>query len=114
MTNLLLIALGVVVIGLMLGVATQAFKLIFKYKITNDKIVALLFHVVPIYIIPFGRIEGMRQATFYEVALVPGMHLFTRPFGKRVVIEMKDRWAKFAFLTPSDPTAFIDTVKRRM
>jgi hypothetical protein len=114
MTNVLLIALGVTVVGLILVSATQSFRFVFAYTITDDKIIVLLFHIVPIYIIPFDKIEAVREATFYQVALVPGMHLFTRPFGRRVVIEMRDRWAKFAFLTPSNPAAFIADIKRRI
>ena len=114
MTNMLLILLGLTVVGLFLGLASQAFRLIFSYKITNDKILVLLFHIAPLYTIPLNKIEGLHEASFYEVALVPGMHLFTRPFGRRVVVEMRDRWAKFAFLTPSNPAAFIADVKRRL
>jgi hypothetical protein len=112
MANVGLILLGIATIGLFLVLAAQAFLLIFAYEVTKEQIIILLFHIVPIYTIPFSKIKAVREAPFHQIALVPGMHLFTHPFGRRVVIEMRDRWAKFAFLTPSNPAAFIADIKR--
>jgi hypothetical protein len=114
MTNPMLIVIGMSLVAIVFVLASQTFKLIFAYKLMDDRIVVFLFHVLPIYVIPFHKIDRMREAALYEVAAVPGMHLFTRPFGSRVVIEMRDRWARFAFLTPSNPGAFIADIKRRM
>jgi hypothetical protein len=71
MQNKILIALGVILVGLILVSATQAFRLIFEYKITNDQIIVLLFHVVPVYIIPFDKFEGVHEATFLRLRLSP-------------------------------------------
>jgi hypothetical protein len=60
------------------------------------------------------RAKEMHEAPFHEVALVPGVHLFTRTFARRVVIEMRDKWFIFAFLTPDDPAAFIADVKHHL
>jgi hypothetical protein len=114
LTHLALIAVGLILVGALLILASRVFKLIFSYSVRETEIVVLLFHAVPIYRIPFHVIETLHEAPVYEVALIPGMHLFTRPFARRVVIEMRDRWAKYAFLTPNNPTEFIADIKRRM
>jgi hypothetical protein len=114
LTNLLLIGLGVLIVVFILIVSTQVFKLIFEYQIADDEIIVLLFHLAPIYRIPLRTVETLYEAPAYQVALIPGMHLFTRPFGRRVVVEMRGRWARFAFLTPTNPAAFIADIKRRM
>ena len=112
--KLLVIALALVLMALLLWILGQLPRMLLSYEITNSKIRVLLLRSLPIYQIPFHKIKGMHEASFYEVALVPGVHLFTRPFAKRVVIEMRGRWFIFAFLTPSDPGAFIAEVKRHM
>jgi hypothetical protein len=113
-TNLVLIAAGIVLVGAILVISSQAFQFIFAYSVNESGIVVQLFHVIPIYRIPFRSIKKLYEAPFYEVALVPGMHLFTRPFGRRVVIDMGDKWPKFAFLTPINPTSFIEEIKRHL
>ena len=69
--NLGLIALGILLVGVVLIIAFQSFRLIFDYQITNDEIVVRLFHVVPIYRFILRQIETLREAPVYEVALVP-------------------------------------------
>jgi hypothetical protein len=113
-TNFSLIIFGVVSVIAILCISSQVFKLIFAYNVSDSEIIVQLFHALPIYRIPFRKIEKIREAPMYEVALVPGMHFFTRPFGRRVVIEMLDTSIRYAFLTPSDPGAFIAEVKRHM
>jgi hypothetical protein len=108
------IAVGVIFVGLILLLSSQIFKLIFSYSIRETEIAVLLFRAVPIYTIPYSTIIKVHKASFYEVALVPGVHLFTRVFARRVVIEMRDRWFIFAFLTPTDPDAFIADVEAKM
>lgn len=108
------IAVGVILVGILLLLSSQVFKLVFSYSIREKEIAVLLFHAVPIYTIPYSKIVKMHKATFYEVALVPGVHLFTRVFARRVVIEMRDRWFIFAFLTPKNPSAFIGEVEEKM
>jgi hypothetical protein len=112
--HLAAIAIGVIIVALLLLLSSQVFRVIFSYSIREKEIAVLLFHTVPIYTIPYGKIVKMHEAPFYEVALVPGVHLFTRVFARRVVIEMRDRWFIFAFLTPADPGAFMAEVKQRM
>jgi hypothetical protein len=112
--NLVLIGESLLVMGLLLVALTQIWKVLIAYRITDHDIQVLLFHSIPIYHIPFRKIVKMREAPFYEVALVPGVHLFTRPFARRAVIEMRNRWFIFAFLTPDNPAAFIADVKRRL
>lgn len=112
--NLLLLAIVIPLMALGLFLLFQLFRLFFSYKITDKDITVLLFHFLPIYRIPFEKIVEMHSAPFHEVALVPGMHLFTRVFARRVVIEMKDRWFIFAFLTPKDPDAFISEIKKHL
>ncbi|WP_292530886.1 hypothetical protein [Methylocystis sp.] len=91
------------------------FRLIFSYEIRDRDILVRLFHFLPLYKVPYNKIVAMRVAPVWEVALVPGMHLPTRPLAtRRVAIEMKDRWFIFAFFTPDDPDAFIAEVKSRM
>lgn len=111
--NLQLLAIVILLMGLALYALLFLFRLLFAYKITDKDITVLLFHIVPIYRIPFTKIVEMHSAPVHEVALIPGMHLFRYPFGKRVVIEMRNTWFKFAFLTPSDTEAFIAEVKKR-
>lgn len=114
--NLLVIAIAILLIGVLLYVFLQLFRFFFSYEITNKDITVHLFHFLPVYRVPFRKIVDIHTAPFHEVALVPGVHLFTRPFAKRVVIEMKDTWAffKFAFLTPNNPDAFISEVQKQM
>lgn len=109
--NLLLLAAVIPSMALGLFLLFQLFRLFFSYKITDKDITILLFHFLPIYRIPFEKIVEIHSAPFHEVALVPGMHLFTRVFARRVVIEMKNKWFVFAFLTPENPDAFIAEVK---
>ena len=90
------------------------FRNLFSYEIREKDILVRLFRVMPIYKVPFDKIVAIRNARVHEVALVPGMHLSTRLFARRVAIEMKDRWFTFAFFTPDNPNAFIAEVERRM
>ena len=112
--NLILIAETLIVMGLLVVAMIQVWKIFFAYQITERDITVLLFHITPIYRIPFDKIVKMHEAPFYEIALVAGVHAFTRPFARRVVIEMRDRWFIFAFLTPDKPAAFIADVKRHL
>lgn len=114
MSGYILIFLTLISMGAVLYAFFYLFRLLFAYKITDKHVVVLLFHSLPIYRIPFGKIVEMHSAPFHEVALVPGMHLFTRVFARRVVIEMKDRWFIFAFLTPENPDAFISEIKKHL
>jgi hypothetical protein len=101
--------LGVVLFGMM-GV----WRILFSYEVTDKDVRVLLFHVLPLYWIPFRKIVKTHEAPFHEVVLVPGVHLFTRTFARRVVFETRDKWFVFAFLTPDNPAAFIADVKRHM
>ena len=112
--NLFLITLSLAAMGLLLFAAGQLPRLLLSYEISRDYISVLLFRTIPIYWIPFVKIKNMHEAPFHEVALVPGVHLFTRTFARRVVIEMRDKWFIFAFLTPDNPAAFIADVRRHM
>lgn len=112
--NLLLLAIVVPIITLSLALLFQVFRLLFAYKITDKEIIVLLFHFLPIYKVPFNKIVAMHVASVWEVAIVPGMHLFTRPFAKRVVIEQKDRRFIFAFFTPGNPDVFISEIKKHL
>src|SRR5450631_484651 len=112
--NPILITIALVVMALLFFGMGAVPNLLLSYEITNSDIRVLLFGVIPIYWIPFRKIKKMHEAPFYEVALIPGVHLFTRTFAKRVVIEMRDKWFIFAFLTPDNPAAFIADVKRHM
>jgi hypothetical protein len=112
--NLILIGGALLVMGLLLGTMTQIWKVLIAYRITDHDIQVLLFHFIPIYHIPFHKIVKMHEASFYEVALVPGFHLFTQPFAQRVVIKQRGRWFPLAFLTPNNPSAFIADVKRHL
>lgn len=109
-------------IFILMGVATMAlcavsgyyfFRLFFSYEIREKDVLVRLFHLLPIYKVPFNKIVAIRKAPFHEIVLVPGMHLSTRLFARRVAIEMKDRWIIFVFLTPNEPDAFIAEVKKR-
>ena len=113
--NLVMMAIVIPAMALLLYVGLQSFRLIFSYKITDEGIIVYLFHILPLYKVPYNKIVAMRVAPVWEVALVPGMHLPTRPLAtRRVAIEMKDRWFIFAFFTPDNPDAFIAEVKKRM
>jgi hypothetical protein len=114
LANLILLTIVLVVMALLFFGMGALPKLLLSYKITDSDIRVLLFGAIPIYWIPFRKITEMHEAPFHEVALVPGVHLFTRTFARRVVIEMRDKWFIFAFLTPDNPAAFIADVKRHM
>jgi hypothetical protein len=98
--KVIIITAALAAIGLLLVGSSLIWRILFSYQITDKDIRVLLFRAVPIYRIPFRKIKELHQAPLYEVALVPGMHLFTRPFARRVVIEMRDTLVMFAFLTP--------------
>lgn len=105
----------IALMGLAAFVLYRLFRVLIAYNITDKSIDVLLFHFLPIYKVPYNKIVAIRVAPVWEVALVPGMHLPTRPLAKRrVAIEMKDRWFIFAFFTPHDPDAFVAEVKKRM
>ena len=114
LANLILLTVVLVVMALLFFGMGAVPKLLLSYKIPGSDIRVLLFGAIPIYWIPFRKIKEMHEAPFHEVALVPGVHLFTRTFAKRVVIEMRDKWFMFAFLTPDNPTAFIAEVEHHM
>lgn len=109
-----MLAIVIPLMALLLYGGLQCFRLLFSYEITDKNITVRLFHVLPIYTIPLNKIVAMHVAPVWEVAIVPGMHLFTRPFAKRVVIEQKERWFIFAFFTPENPDTFIAEVRKRM
>ena len=110
--KIFLIATALAVMALLLFLAGRLPQLLVSYEITDRDIKVLLFHSLPIYSIPLRKVVKMHEAPFYEVALVPGVHLFTRTFARRVVIQMRDKWFTFAFLTPDNPAAFIADVER--
>src|SRR5882724_4355894 len=105
-------AITFIVMGAVLFAMLGIWRILFSYEITDKDVRVLLFHVVPLYWIPFRKIVKMHEAPFHEVVLVPGKHFFTRMFGRRVVIETRDTWFPFTFLTPNHPSAFIADVKR--
>ena len=109
-----IILLIIAIFALDLFVTQWIFKFMFSYEIRDRDILVRLFHFLPIYKIPYEKIVKMHVAPVWEVAIIPGMHFFTRPFAKRVVIEQRNRWFIYAFLTPSDPDVFITEVKKRM
>jgi hypothetical protein len=112
--NLILLLVAVLLMGLLLFSLLQSFRLIFGYRLTETSIKVLLFDVLPIYDIPLKRIIDLHVAPMHKVALVPGYHLFRYPFGRRVVVEMRDSWVRFAFLTPNNPEEFIADVRGRI
>src|SRR3989344_7779707 len=113
--NLIMLAIVIPLMGLAAFAFFYLFRLIFSYEIRNNDILVRLFHFLPLYKVPYNKIVAIRVAPVWEVALVPGMHLPTRPLAtRRVAIEMKDRWFIFAFFTPTDPDAFIAEIKKRM
>ena len=113
--RIIFLAATVALMGLAAFIFFYLFRLIFSYEIRDKDILVRLFHFLPLYKIPFSKIVAMRVAPVWEVALVPGMHLPTRPLAtRRVAIEMKDRWFIFAFFTPENPDAFIAEIKKRM
>ena len=107
-------AITFIVMGAVLFAMLGIWRILFSYEITDKDVRVLLFHVVPLYWIPFRKIVKMHEAPFHEVALVPGVHLFTRTFARRVVFEMRDKWFIFAFLTPDNAAAFIREVENHM
>lgn len=106
--------MGVATIAICAVAAYYSFRLFFSYEIREKDILVRLFHFLPIYKVPYNKIVAIRNAPFHEIVLVPGMHLATRLFARRVAIEMKNRWIIFAFFTPENPDAFIAEVKKRM
>ena len=76
--NLILITIALVVMVLLFFGMGALQTGLFSYKITDSDIRVLLFGIIPIYWIPFRKIKKIHEAPFYEVALVPGVHLFTR------------------------------------
>jgi hypothetical protein len=88
--KVVIITAALAVIGLLLVGSSLIWRLLFSYQITDKDIRVLLLHAIPIYRIPLRKIKELHQAPLYEVALVPGMHLFARPFARRVVIEMRN------------------------
>jgi len=109
-----LLLLAILVMGVVAFTFFRLFRLITAYKITDDCIKVLLFHFIPIYKIKFTNIEKIYEQQFHEVALVPGWHFPSRVFGRRVTIELKDAWFKFAFLTPEDTSAFISEIQKHV
>jgi hypothetical protein len=107
-------AITFVVMGIVLFGVMGIWRILFSYEITDKDVRVLLFHFVPFYWIPFNTIVKMHEAPFYEVVFIPGKHFFTRMFGRRAVIETRDTWLPFTFLTPDDPTAFITEVEKHM
>ncbi len=114
LNGLLLIIFSLAVMGLLAVTVEGLWRHVFAYQITDKDVRVLLFNRLPIYRIPFHKIVKMHEAPFYEVALVPGKHFFTRTFAKRVVIETKNTWFPFTFLTPDNPTAFIADIKKHI
>ena len=114
--NITALAIVIPLMAVLLFMGLWSFRLFFSYKITDKNITVNLFHILPIYRISFAKIVEMHTAPVHEVALIPGVHLFTRPFARRVVIEMKDTWTflRFAFLTPDNPDVFIAEIKKRL
>ncbi len=112
--GILLIAGTLAVMGLLFVGYVLVWRVVFAYDVTDEHVTVLLFGRIPIYRIPFRKIVKMHEAPFHEVVLVPGKHFFTHMFGRRVVIETRDTWFPFTFLTPDNPAAFIAQVENRM
>lgn len=113
--RIIFLAATVALMGLAAFAFFYLFRLIFSYEIRDRDILVRLFHFLPLYKVPYNKIVAIRVAPVWEVALVPGMHLPTRPLAtRRVAIEMRDRWFIFAFFTPENPDAFIAEVKKHL
>jgi hypothetical protein len=82
LANPILLTIVLVVMALLFFGMGALPKLLLSYKITDSDIRVLLFGAIPIYWIPFRKIKEMHEAPFHEVALVPGVHLFTRTFAR--------------------------------
>jgi len=112
--RILWLAGTIILMGLAAFVFFRLFRVLIAYKITDKNITVLLFHFLPIYRVRFEKIVKMHSARVHEVAVIPGWHFPSRVFGRRVVIEMKDTWFRYAFLTPENPDAFISEIKKHL
>jgi len=92
----------------------QGFRLLFGYRLENNKIIILLFHFLPIYKILVSDIKEIYSAGMLQTLLIPGLRFDSRIFEQRVVIVTKSRLINHVFLTPKNPDVFITEVKNRV
>lgn len=114
MSDYISILFYLVIMGMFLFVCTYLFSFLIKYKITDKDIKILLFNFILIYKIPFEKIIKISSIPFYETIFTPGLHFLKYIFARRVVIEMKDTWFRYVFLTPKDIDGFIKNVKNKL
>lgn len=86
--------------------------LILGYRVRNHAIEFLLFHALPVYRLPLGRIRTVRKVGWCEVGIAPatlrlGNRIFVRHF---VLIEKKGGFPRRVVVTPSNPDKFINEV----
>lgn len=107
--------IGLLLAAFVLVVFLNLFKLLFGYKITEHGVSIVLLHLATVHTIAFGKISKVRTAAFHEVALIPGIHLPSRLFGKRVVIETTgNSLFRHYFITPKDPEKFVEMLRKKI
>lgn len=104
-----------VVVGLAAAVMSAVAALflvraVVGYRVGRDAIEFLLFHVLPIYRVPFTKIKIIRKASWPEVLLrLPTIlfltnWIFVRSF---VMIEKRSGFSRRIVITPPDPNKFL-------
>lgn len=100
MTKSAFIIIVILAAVLLLALGFLLFRLVFGYEIEEDILHIKLFHHFTIKRIERADIQSIKQVPFWKTMLVPGFHLVSRMFAKRIEIETKEGWT--IFITPRD------------
>jgi hypothetical protein len=107
--NLVTVALGALIL---LGFVLFGLRFVYGYRIEDRDVAIVLFHVLPLYRIPFDNIEEIRKASLPELATGGfAMRLGNRLTWQGVLIVKRSGWPRRTVITPSDPDAFVRLVE---
>lgn len=107
--NLLVVAFGA---AFVLFAVIFGLRFVYDYRIENRAIEIVLFHLVPIYRLPFEDIELIRKTSWSEL----GVGGITIRFGNRfagqcVLIQKRNGWFRRIVITPNNADEFIGQVQ---
>jgi hypothetical protein len=107
-SNWPIVALGacLVLVAVVFGL-----RLLYGYRVRDQAIEVVLFHVLPVYRLPLEDIEQIRKASWSELG-VGGrtLRLGNRFARQSVLIQRRSGWIRRIVITPDDPDRFISEV----
>jgi hypothetical protein len=113
-SKILLILLFVCLTIIIAWLFFKGLKLLFSYRLTDNSVQVVFLKLFPIWQIRFDNIKQIEIVSFGMAALVPAIHMFTKPFADRVALYYKKGWFIGLYITPDNPSKFVRELEIKM